>query len=76
MDLEKLEREMRGKSELKALADSPEGKALSAMVDERALRSAAKQGDADALGDILRQVLSTPEGKALAEKVQKAVGRK
>ena len=47
------------------------------MIDliERELRDAAKQGDAAALQDILRRVLSTPEGRALAEKVQKAVGK-
>ena len=75
MDLEKLEREMRGKAELKAAAASPEGRALAAQLDEKALRDAARRGDAAALGDILQRVLSTPEGKALAEKVQKAVGK-
>ena len=76
MDLEKLEKELRGKSGLKALADTPEGRAISAQLDDDMLRSAAKKGDSAALQDILRRVLSTPEGRALAEKVQKAVGGK
>ena len=62
--------------DLKALADSPEGKALAAGLDEAALKKAAAEGDAAALGDILRRVLSTPEGRALAEKVEKAAGEK
>lgn len=76
MDLEKLEKELRGQSELKALADTPEGRALSARLDGDALRSAAKKGDSATLQDILQRVLSTPEGRALAAKVQKAVGGK
>ena len=73
MDLDKLERKLRENKDLGALAGSPEGKALASRLDEKALRAAAKQGDTAALQDILRQVLSTAEGKALAEKVRKAV---
>ena len=73
MELEKLEKELRGRSELKSLADSPEGRTLAAQLDDRALRAAVKRGDGAALQDILQRVLSTPEGRALAEKVQKAV---
>ena len=76
MDIEKLEKEVRGSAALRALASSPESKVLAGQVDEKALWQAAKQGDAAALGDMMRQVLSTPEGQALAEKVQKAVGKK
>jgi hypothetical protein len=74
MDLEKVEKELKGNRELNALARSPEGKALAAGLDETALQKAVRQGDSAALQDILRRVLSTPEGKALAEKVRKAVG--
>ena len=76
MELEKLERELRGRPELKALAESPEGRALAAGLDEKALKKAAREGDAKALGAMLERVLSTPEGRALAEKVEKAVGKK
>ena len=34
MELEKLERELRGRSELKALAESPEGRALAEKVEK------------------------------------------
>ena len=76
MDIEKLEAEARGNAALRALASSPEGKALAGQIDEAALRAAAQQGDAAALGEALRQVLSTPEGQALAEKVRRAAGKK
>ena len=75
MDLDQLERKLKGSGGLGALADTQEGKTLAARFDERELRAAAKQGDTAALQDILRRVLSTPEGRALAEKVQKAVGK-
>lgn len=75
MELEKLEQKLKGNNSLGALANSPEGKALASRFDESALRDAAKKGDTAALQEILRRVLSTPEGKALAEKVQKAVGK-
>lgn len=75
MDLEQLERKLKEKEGLGALASSPEGKALAAQFDENALRTAATQGDTAALQDILRRVLSTPEGKTLAEKVRKAVNK-
>ena len=64
------------KQGLNAAAESPEGKAVAAKLDEAALRDAAKRGDTAALKSILAGVLSSPEGKALAEKVQKAVGKK
>ena len=76
MDLEKLERQLRGNGALGALARSPEGRTLASKLDADALRAAAQQGDTAALQDALLRVLSTPEGKALAEKVQKAVERK
>lgn len=75
MELEKLERNIRENSALGALADSPEGKALAAQLDGNALRAAAEKGDAAALQETLRRVLSTEEGKRLAEKVRKAVGK-
>ena len=73
MDLNQLERKLKENRGLGALAQSPEGKALASQFDENALRAAAKQGDTAALQEILQRVLSTPEGKTLAEKVRKAV---
>ena len=78
MDFKKMEQELSGsaKSGLNAAAESPEGKAVAAKLDDAALRDAAKRGDTAALKSILAEVLSSPEGKALADKVQKAVGKK
>lgn len=75
-DLEWLGEELSrsGKGErLKSLADTAEGKAVSRMVDQGKLERAAKSGDTAALKDILSQVLSTDEGKRLAEKLKKAM---
>ena len=75
-DFEKLGRELQrqGKTEkLKSLADSEEGRAVSRMVDAEAVQKAAKSGDAAALKSILSQVLSTSEGKRLAESLKKAM---
>lgn len=73
MDLSQLKRELEASNELKAAADSPESQRLMQTVDTSALEAAAKSGDTAAMKKILSQVLSTPEGKALANKVQKAV---
>lgn len=75
-DLEKLGAELSksGKGEkLKSIADSADGKAISRMVDSARVEQAAKSGDTAALRDILSQVLSTDEGKRLAEKLKKAM---
>ncbi len=75
-DLERLGEELSrsGKGErLKSLADTAEGKAVSRMVAQEKLERAAKSGDTAALKDILSQVLSTDEGKRLAEKLKKAM---
>ncbi len=75
-DLEKLGRRLEesGKSdELRKLADSADGRAISRMVDAEKVGRAAKDGDMAALQDILRGVLSTDEGKRLAESLKKAM---
>ena len=63
-DLERLGSELKksGKSE-----------AVSRLVDAEAVGKAAKNGDMAALQDILRGVLSTDEGKRLAESLRKAM---
>ena len=75
-DLDKLGNELKksGKSEaLMKLAESPDGKAVGRLVDAESVRQAAKSGDMAALQDILRGVLSTDEGKRLAEGLRKAM---
>ncbi len=76
MDLEKYARQVReGKqgAALDGLARSEDGARLAAKVDGEKLTQAAKAGDMDALGRMLRDILSTPEGKRFASQVQKAV---
>jgi hypothetical protein len=61
---------------LKAIAVSENGKKISQMVDQGELERAAKTGDTAALQRILHQVLSTNEGKQLADQLSKAVQKK
>lgn len=62
----------RGKTEgIKRIAESADGQRISRMVDPKALEQAAKSGDNAALKNILNSVLSTDEGKRLAESVKK-----
>lgn len=71
-----LERELKSGpkgQKLAALADSDEGRRLSAMLDPSEVERAAKQGDTQALRSILAQVLSTPDGRALAEKLSQTM---
>ncbi|MDO4573379.1 MAG: hypothetical protein Q4C13_08410 [Clostridia bacterium] len=75
-DLEKLGESIArsGKAgELKSIADSAEGQAIQRLLDPAAVERAAKSGDAAALQGILDQVLSTDEGKRLAESIKKAL---
>ena len=79
LDLQNLEKKLRENSnseKLMAVAQSPEGQRLQQMLDAEKIKSAAQSGDTKALKNILSQVLSTPEGKRLAEKVQKAMEQK
>lgn len=75
-DLEKLGQELqkRGKTDkLKSLADSADGQAIGRMLDPAEVERAAKSGDAAALQSILTQVLSTDEGRRLAESLKRAM---
>lgn len=66
------ELEKRGKiSEVKRLAESAEGQKISGMIDAKSLEKAAVSGDGEALKNILSSVLSTEEGRKLAENVRK-----
>ena len=71
-DLENIGKQLQksGKAnELRSLAESPEGKRISEMLDAKAVEQAAKSGDTAALQEILRKVLSTEDGKSLAQKL-------
>ena len=69
------ELERRGKtSQLRALAESEDGAKLASMVDGERLARAAKSGDGEALRGALGTVLSTEEGKRLAERIRRMMG--
>jgi len=75
-NLEKLNEQLKksGKADkLKSLADSENGRAISRMLDAEAVEQAAKKGDAAALQSILSSVLSTEEGRRLAEEIKNAM---
>lgn len=74
MNLENLGRELQrsGKADkIKQIAQSDDGARLSSLVDTKAVEAAAKSGDSQALRSLLGQILSTEEGRRLAENVRK-----
>ncbi len=74
MNFENVGRELerRGKAgDIKKLAESPDGQRVGRMVDAKALETAAKSGDSEALRSILSSVLNTAEGQRLAENVRR-----
>jgi hypothetical protein len=64
-----LERSGKG-TELNALAQSPDGEKLSAMLDGEKLQKAAQSGDAASLRAMLGTVLGTEEGRRLAANIK------
>ena len=58
---------------INAAANSAEARRVASSLDAAAVEKAAKNGDAAALKGILSQVLSTPDGQALAKKIQEAM---
>ena len=78
MDLEEYARQVRkgGQGQaLEKLASSAQGERLLEKVDREALEKAARAGDMKALGGLMRDILATPEGRAFAAQVEKAVKR-
>ena len=71
-DLEKLGRELfsgpQGEA-LRSAAASPEGRALENKLDPAAVEKAARSGDPEQMRELLRTVLSTEEGRRLAEQL-------
>ena len=71
-DLEKLGRELlSGKNgdALRALAGTAEAQRLSQQMDSAAAEKIMRSGDPAQMKALLQQLLSTPEGKSLAEKL-------
>lgn len=61
---------------LETAAASREGQRIMRSLDPAAVEKAAREGDAAALKNILSRVLSTPDGKALAEKLRQSMEQK
>jgi len=61
---------------LKSLADTPEARTLSRIIDPGALQKAAAGGDGAALSAMLAKALSTGEGKKLAAQLNAIMGGK
>lgn len=76
MDLEQYAKTVRSGDKgaaLDALARSKDADRILAGLDKEKMARAAKDGDMQALGQLLQGVLATPEGRRLAAQVQKAV---
>lgn len=76
MDMEKYAKQlMEGKNgdALKKAVQSDAGARLAARFDGAAVEKAARDGDSEALSGLLKNILSTPEGRDFAAQVQKAV---
>lgn len=56
--------------------DSREGRSVGKMVDGEALKKAVMKGDSETVSRILGKVLSTDDGKALADRVNRQLGGK
>lgn len=66
------ELERQGKTAgIKRIAESADGMKVGSMLDAKAVESAARSGDGEALKRMLEQVLSTAEGRRLAEDVRR-----
>lgn len=75
VELEAMKNELKKNGAARAVAESREAQELLRRVDASAWEAAAKAGDAGSLKKLLTQALATPEGKALAEKIKKAVSK-
>lgn len=76
MDFENYAKQlMKGKNggALQSLTQSETGAKLAARFDGAAIEKAAREGDKQALSQLLQGVLNTPEGRDFAAQVQKAV---
>ena len=73
MDIEKITGELEKSGKADKLRDSEDCRALGAMLDAAAVAKAVAKGDGEAINGILRQVLSTEEGRRVAQKINEAM---
>ena len=69
---EKLLKDNPNAEKLMQAANTPEGQRIMQMFSPGEVEKAAKSGDTEALKGMLSRLLSTPEGRSLASKVQQA----
>ncbi len=77
-DAQKLAKELGGDGRgerLRQLASTAEAKRLERVIDGAALEKAFRNGDAASLRNMLDTLLSTPEGKKLADDVGRIMGK-
>lgn len=76
IDPNTLSKEMKNKKTMqtvKRLAESEDVSALAKTIDQNALRSAAEEQNPEVMRAVLQQLLSTEEGRRLAQKVKAAM---
>ena len=76
MDFSEMTRAAESNGALREVSGSAEAQKLLKELDGGSIERAIKQGDSAALAAAFAKLISTPEGKALTDRVQKAVGRK
>ena len=76
MDLNEMKRMAGSSGALREAAQSAEAQKLLKELDGEGIERALQRGDTAALSAAFAKMLSTPEGKSLAERVQKAVKQK
>jgi hypothetical protein len=66
------------KDDIKALADTSDGRAVRQMLAGRGgmIKSAVKSGDSQQLQELISGVLSTPEGQNVAAQLSALLGKK
>ena len=77
-DFSSVERLLRESGKAGQIMDAVAGedtKRLESMIDKEKLNTALAKGDVQSLESILRQVLNTGEGKALARKLSGIMGK-
>ena len=73
--VEKLLRESGKAGQIMDAVSGENTKRLERMIDKEQLNTALEKGDVKSLETILRQVLNTGEGKALARKISGIMGK-
>ena len=76
MDFNEMKQAAETSGALREVSESAEARKLLRELDGESIESALKRGDTAALTAAFAKLISTPEGKTLADRVQKAVGRK